>query len=291
MDAKITSAFWADPEFEDEEPPVKLAALWAVTNSEVDLCGVFKYSAKRFTYETNADPKEFDRLLHISSSFLRIGDHVFCRSFIRYQIGDGPLLLKNSLCRSMINKLYRHDDAIQAAVLAAYPSISEIFDTPRKAEKKPRVKSNKTNTEIDQAKALLSSMNDIGGTKYMDVDSNIHLIIARLREVKGDAEGIVKMMRRQWDKVKDNEYREFFRPETVFGKTKFAQYWGVKDIAVSLNGESSQARLKYLEGAVLLHVANKSSSAYNPHNTAAQREELIKLNTEKVELQRRINGE
>lgn len=291
MDAKISSAFWADPEFEEAAPPVKLAALWAVTNSETDMCGVFKFSARRFAFETNADPSDFETLVSGSRSFVMIGDYVFCRSFIRYQVGNGAALLKNSLCKSLIGKLYRHNKEIQTAVLDEYPCLRERFeDDSPPVEVKPRVKTSKTSKEIEQAKAILATVNEIAGTKYLNVDTNLNLIIARLREVKGDTEGVVKMLRRQWDKVKGNEYREFFRPETLFGKTKFASYWGQKDIQVAVDGESSRARLKYLEGAILLHPANKSSSAYNPMNTPAQREELIKLNTEKRDLERRLNG-
>lgn len=76
------------------------------------------------------------------------------------------------------------------------------------------------------AKCVLEFMNHRCSTNYRPVDSNLDLIIARLKSGVTVLQCIevVESKREQWST--NPELRGYLRPSTIFGKTNFEQYLG-----------------------------------------------------------------
>jgi uncharacterized phage protein (TIGR02220 family) len=77
---------------------------------------------------------------------------------------------------------------------------------------------------------LLDWVNTLAKTHYRPIEVNLRLIRARLRE--NDHLTLAAMVRRQWHLWRANEQmRPYFRPATLFGAEKCAQYVGQLDDA------------------------------------------------------------
>lgn len=84
------------------------------------------------------------------------------------------------------------------------------------------------------AKEVLEFLNKTAGTAYRNVDTNLNLIRSRMEEHEATVEDMKQMIQRQtalW-KMKGNGMEAYLRPETLFGKTKFAGYFGQRHLTV-----------------------------------------------------------
>ena len=84
-----------------------------------------------------------------------------------------------------------------------------------------------SNGKAEDAKAieLIDFINTKAGTSYRPVEANLRLVRARLKEYSLYTLGAV--VRRQWVKWSaDENMRQYFRPATLFGREKCAQYVG-----------------------------------------------------------------
>jgi len=85
----------------------------------------------------------------------------------------------------------------------------------------------------ETAKDILEALNQKAGREFRPTDGNLKLISERLREVTGDALGILKMIDRQCARWKsDPHMAEFLRPSTLFQKGKFGEYYDLRDVPV-----------------------------------------------------------
>jgi uncharacterized phage protein (TIGR02220 family) len=77
-----------------------------------------------------------------------------------------------------------------------------------------------------QAKEVLSFLNEKTGRAYEPVDANLKLIIARLKDgaTAVDLRQVVAKKCREW--IGDPKMAEYLRPKTLFNATNFAQYKG-----------------------------------------------------------------
>jgi uncharacterized phage protein (TIGR02220 family) len=76
-----------------------------------------------------------------------------------------------------------------------------------------------------QAIEILNFLNAKAGRSYEPVAANLELIMARLREFPADdLRAVVAKKCREWSS--NEEMRDYLRPETLFGRRKFAQYQG-----------------------------------------------------------------
>lgn len=128
MKPLIEQAFWSDPDIERNAPPVKLAVLWIITNSQTNLLGICAASPKRFSFETGLPEEALAETIQaLPRAFKRIGSIIFARNYIRHQFGNGEKLTKNNFfvsLKSMFMAL--KDAALQDAILEDYPE----FDQP-----------------------------------------------------------------------------------------------------------------------------------------------------------------
>lgn len=77
-----------------------------------------------------------------------------------------------------------------------------------------------------QAKEILSFLNEKTGRSYEPVDANLKLIVARLKEGSTalDLRQVIAKKCREW--IGDPKMAEYLRPKTLFNATNFAQYKG-----------------------------------------------------------------
>lgn len=78
-----------------------------------------------------------------------------------------------------------------------------------------------------EAVEILQFLNGKTGRGYRPVDANIDLIVARLKEpgiTAQDIKSVIAMKVREWQS--DPDMAQYLRPETLFNRTKFAQYHG-----------------------------------------------------------------
>ncbi len=83
-----------------------------------------------------------------------------------------------------------------------------------------------------EARTVLHILNETAGKHFREVDQNLALISARLREPEVTLAGIKTMISRQCERWKNTPQAEYLRPETLFGKTKFESYYASKDLPV-----------------------------------------------------------
>lgn len=128
MDATVKSSFWSDPRVEELSAEGKLAALWLMTNSQRDLLGFTRATARRFQFETGLDASHLEAPCKaLPSSFKAPSDGVFfCVNFLRHQFGQGgEISLRNKVIQSAIKKAKTLPSPLQGAFLDAYPELTQ----------------------------------------------------------------------------------------------------------------------------------------------------------------------
>lgn len=78
----------------------------------------------------------------------------------------------------------------------------------------------------NEARGILQFLNERAGKRFPPTDSNVGIIVARLREgfEPGQIRQVVAMKIRKWKG--DENMAEFLRPATLFGRTNFSNYVG-----------------------------------------------------------------
>ena len=81
------------------------------------------------------------------------------------------------------------------------------------------------NGHADAARRVLAFLNEKTGKKFRDVAANIEPIVARLKEFdEVTLRAIVQHKCQEWNA--DEKMAQYLRPETLFGRSKCAQYAG-----------------------------------------------------------------
>lgn len=134
MHTKITERFWEDEGIASLTTEQKLAALWLMTNSGVNILGITDVVPRKFSFDTSL-PLEalWSTTQAIPKSFLRHGDFVLCVNFIRYQIGGGQSLVNNNLFVTVKRSFESLNiEPFRTALLAAVPELSMALRSPSK---------------------------------------------------------------------------------------------------------------------------------------------------------------
>ena len=88
----------------------------------------------------------------------------------------------------------------------------------------------------DDARKVLRWVNEIkGGNPFSESEVHLDFIASRLKEKGVTMEGIRKMLEYKWRDFAGTEMQKYFRPSTLFNKTKFATYYDEKDFDQSEN--------------------------------------------------------
>lgn len=82
------------------------------------------------------------------------------------------------------------------------------------------------NGKASEARTLLGFLNDKAGKRFPESDSNVGIIVARMREgfTPAQIRQVIAFKVREWNG--DEEMRKFLRPDTLFNRSKFSNYVG-----------------------------------------------------------------
>jgi len=99
------------------------------------------------------------------------------------------------------------------------------------------------------ARTVLHVLIEATGTHFREVDTNLGIISARLKEPEVDLAGVRMMIDRQCRLWKGTEMEEYLRPATLFGKSKFDGYYAARSKEIiqsstkqscTMNGKTEQ---------------------------------------------------
>lgn len=95
------------------------------------------------------------------------------------------------------------------------------------------------------AKKVLEWVNEIGGKNYKPRETHLKFIEDRLRTKDVTLEGVRQMLEHKWSKWKGTSQEQYWRPQTLFNKTKFEQYYDEKDFSTksSIEPEDSEPKI------------------------------------------------
>jgi hypothetical protein len=124
MDAKLTAQFWTNRDVVELDKDAKLAAVWMISNSGVNLAGYAEVSDKVFRFETEVDTEAMGRALTgLGESFVRCERGYWMRNFIRMQLGEGDSLLRNAMCGPLLRDMKTMPRVVVELVLEEYPEL------------------------------------------------------------------------------------------------------------------------------------------------------------------------
>lgn len=156
MKAFIHPSFWSDPQIEEQDSNIKLAALWLITNQKTSCIGICESSSRRFAFETGLCEEGLQRAIEaLPDMFVKIGSSIFIRNFIRHQFGCGESLMRNNFFKTMQSHFLGMPEEIQGEILNEYPEFSETikgFTRALKGLDKPKVRKGKEREGKDEDK-------------------------------------------------------------------------------------------------------------------------------------------
>ena len=129
MHAKISPDFWSDPGIESLTAHQRLAALWLMTSSRTSIFGFVSVTPRRFEFETGSPYLALEELAEaLPKAFERVGDGIWIRNFIGYQIGRGNALISNNMSRPLLKELRACEGLpVVSRVLSEYPELREPY--------------------------------------------------------------------------------------------------------------------------------------------------------------------
>jgi hypothetical protein len=128
MSPKIHPTFWSDPNIEPLNAEQRLAMLWIMTNPQINVCGFFSVSRRRFSFETGLSESALESTLKALPRALKAFNDgtIYVRNFIRHQLGDGEQLAKNNIFKSILTVFKGIKNAeLRDMIAADYPIIAE----------------------------------------------------------------------------------------------------------------------------------------------------------------------
>jgi uncharacterized phage protein (TIGR02220 family) len=112
----------------------------------------------------------------------------------------------------------------------------------------------------EHARSVLHILNEAAGCRFTEVDTNLSVISARLREPEVTLEGVRQMIDRMCSKWKGTDMADYLRPETLFRKSKFNGYYAQRNSAVIKdNGRSGQPVINGNTGTLNVPSAEKAA--------------------------------
>jgi uncharacterized phage protein (TIGR02220 family) len=139
------------------------------------------------------------------------------------------------------------------------------------------------------AKDVLAYFNQAAGRSFREVDANMRLISARLREHGVSVAGIHTMIDRKVREWSGTQMEDYLRPETIFNATKFQSYYESRFLPLPQKPGVTvhpMTQLRTVREALGSHPANASAVCYNPQCSQEQRQEFRMLRDKEKELVR-----
>jgi hypothetical protein len=127
----IDPVFWSNDKVEELGPDLKLAALWIMTNSNTSDIGICKVTKKRFVFETGLPDDSLDRVCEaLPETFIRAGELIIIRNFVRYQFGSGDALKRNNFFKTLTKEFLALPDHIKVRICAIYSEFQHLLEIP-----------------------------------------------------------------------------------------------------------------------------------------------------------------
>lgn len=138
MHSQIKSIFWSDDRVGALSPEEKLAILWLMTNSRLDICGFCRPEKRWFEFEVGIP---FEALLRASKGFpdsiqtLPDGT-LFIRNYIRHQCSkNGSVSITNKIVIGAVKQALDMPEAHQRAFFEANPELHKLAEEFTKSTK------------------------------------------------------------------------------------------------------------------------------------------------------------
>ena len=208
---------WRDPWFRRLSPEAKL--LWIYMCDNCDAIGLLELDLEAASFEARAPIKQ----IHLAELESRIQTtftgKIFLTKFINFQYKN---LSTSCPPHRAVISLMNHHGLIKNGVGHRYPEAGEAKGS---VEHDP----SQVITGNLKAAEILELLNEQSGCKHPADDGNLKVISEKLKETGEDYDGIMKMVRRQCEKWKnDAKMSDCLRPCTLFGDN-FKNYYAAKD--------------------------------------------------------------
>ncbi len=229
---------WCDSWFRKLKPVDK--CFWEFILDRCDNAGVWKVDleAAEFFIGSKLDK---ERIMEVFSGRIKdIGrGRWWVPAFISFQCGE-----LSETCiphKKIVLKLKEHGlyDEYKTTL---QPRVETTLKEEEEEEDKEEEEEVRGECKGGAAVDVLDFLKEKTGRNYQAVAANLKPIIARLKEVNGDVEGVKKMIERQCARWLGKDQEEYLRPETLFGATKFHGYYASKDFLPGMNGVADHTK-------------------------------------------------
>ncbi len=250
---KVYTAFWQDPSMRALSEDARTLALYLLTCPHGNLIGLF-----RLPDAYVSDDLQWT-MQRVSKGFAELFRKGFCQrdegtnmlvipKFVKWNAFENPNVAKNA-AKVFDSAISGDAKAICASSLLKYggtlpepfrKALETLSNSVRKPEPEPEPEPLTPNgvmsggapdvvplkTKKQEATEVLAFLNAKASRNYQPTDTNLDLILARLREgyTPAQCRQVIAKKTREW--LPNDKMREYLRPATLFNREKFNQYVG-----------------------------------------------------------------
>lgn len=286
------TAKWSDHWYRKLSGTAKLLWIYLIDNCNPIGLIELDFSITSIDFGQKVEEKHLtelgDRVQHLGHGRL------FIPKFINFQYGE---LSTACAPHRKILKLVADHNLIKVGIHYHYPTISlseklsthEDQEEEEEEDKDQEEERKRKRTDIyhPESRTVLLHVNQKTGRNFRETDTNLGFISARLSEVGVTLQGVIQMIDRQCSRWMGGEYEEYLRPETLFNKTKFDNYYAAKDVPV--NGAPKAAlgipvwkQIEIIQEEIDTHPANPDFRGFNRDTVTPDQREHLKLKRQKL---------
>ena len=234
---------WRDPWYRKLSPPTKL--LWNYLTDNCDCVGLIDPDFEAISFDIGATINETN-VAELGDRAQRLPNgKIFIPKFIPFQYG---IISESCPAHKPVIKLINQHHLTPDGIGYQYPILTLPLgiQIPTGEEKNKKGKGllkgeSEGKTYSPESRVALHWLNEKSGRHYRESETSLSVIQARLNESGVDIEGVKKMIERQCLRWKGTTQEEYLRPETLFGKQKFDNYYAAKDLPIhSANGNPTK---------------------------------------------------
>ncbi len=244
---KIDTRIWNDKKFNELSDHGKLAFFLLLTHPHLTPIGAMRASLPGLASELRWPLEKLQQALE--ESFLQdmvrhdeSASFMWLPNFLKYNQPESPNVvrswenhldylpectLKNSVIEHIKSYTQTLSPTFQEALPQSFGKSMPNQEQEQEQEQKDILSSKQKNSQLkSQAIEVLNFLNEKTGKKFRPVDTNLKIIIARLKTgaTVVECRQIIAMKYREWRKNPDMV--KYVRPETLFSPKKFESYIG-----------------------------------------------------------------
>ena len=160
-------------------------------------------------------------------------------------------LFSRGLWKEAVKQRERREQLRQNGMQGGRPKNQKVIsDKPENNQKQSLPSSSSSSSSIGtytaDCRVALFYLNEKSGNLFREARGNFELITARLKEPGVTIEGVKLMIDAKCREWKGTEWEKFLRPSTLFGRSKFDDYYGQRNKpAVPVNGHATKKPLPH----------------------------------------------